>query len=161
MPFVLGHALSMHASHGGQATHDNIDAHQIAVRRRGGMLPHAYGSPASRRATRDRWRRRMSRLRPRAALLTPVQQPNSQDNLPESGQKLAYQAKREGVAERFPDPAGQQRLEVDLAWLNSYDRLLTALERSLVNTATAHTAQRCYRLRSIPGVGKLLALVGL
>ena len=159
IPFVLGHALYMKAIHGGKAKNDKIDAHKIAVLLRGGMRPQAYVYPAEMRATRDLLRRRMSLMRQRAALLTHVQNTNSQDNLPEIGKKLAYKANREGVAERFPDPAVQQRIEVDLALLNSYDRLLTELELSLVNTAKAHNAQIFYRLRSIPGVGKILALV--
>ena len=159
IPFVLGHALYMKAIHGGKAKNDKIDAHKIAVLLRGGMLPQAYVYPAEMRATRDLLRRRMSLMRQRAALLTHVQNTNSQYNLPENGKKLAYKANREGVAERFPDPAVQQSIEVDLALLNSYDRLLTELELSLVNTAKAHHAQICYRLRSIPGVGKILALV--
>lgn len=149
----------MQALHGGKATNDKSDAHTIAVLRRGGMLPHAYVYPAEMRATRDRWRRRMSLVRQRAALLTHVQNPHSQDNLPEIGKKRADKANRAGVAERFPDPAVQQSLEVDLALLNAYDRLLTALELSLVNTAKTHNAQIFYRRRSIPGVGKMLALV--
>jgi transposase len=39
--FVLGPALSRKASHGGKAKNDKSDAHQIAVRLRGGMFPHA------------------------------------------------------------------------------------------------------------------------
>src|SRR5882724_8027877 len=39
LPFVLGHALSMKAIHGGKAKHDNIDAQNIAILLRGGMLP--------------------------------------------------------------------------------------------------------------------------
>jgi transposase len=35
--FVLGHALSMKAIHGGKAKNDKIDAHKIAVFLRGGM----------------------------------------------------------------------------------------------------------------------------
>src|SRR5215469_18884694 len=42
IPFVLGHALSMKAIHGGKAKTDKIDAHKIAVLLRGGMLPQAY-----------------------------------------------------------------------------------------------------------------------
>jgi hypothetical protein len=125
----------------------------------GGMRPHAYVDPAERRAPRDLVRRRMSLIRQRAALLTHVQQSNSQSNLPDIGTKLAYKANREEGAERFPDPAGPQRIKVDLAWLTSYDRLRTELERSLVNTAKAHNAQIFYRLCSIPGGGKILALV--
>src|SRR6266446_10404172 len=59
LPFVLGHALSMQAIHGGKAKNDTIDAHKIAVLLRGGMLPHADVSPAAMRATRDLLRRRM------------------------------------------------------------------------------------------------------
>ena len=50
--FVLGHALSMKAIHGGNAKNDSIDAQKIAVLRRGGMLPQACVYPAERRATR-------------------------------------------------------------------------------------------------------------
>ena len=77
--FVLGHALSMQTIHGGKATNGAIDAHTMAVRLRGGMLPQASGSPAELRATRDLVRRRMSRTRQRAERLTPVQNPNRQD----------------------------------------------------------------------------------
>ena len=59
IPFVLGHALSMKAIHGGKAKNDKIDAHKIAVLLRGGMLPQAYVYPAKMRATRDLLRRRM------------------------------------------------------------------------------------------------------
>jgi transposase len=53
IPFVLGHALSMKAIHGGKAKNDKIDAQKIAVLLRGGMLPQAYVYPAEMRATRD------------------------------------------------------------------------------------------------------------
>ena len=68
LPVVLGHALSMKAIHGGQATHDTIDAQNIAVLLRGGMLPQASVYPAEMRATRDLLRRRMPLMRTRAAL---------------------------------------------------------------------------------------------
>jgi transposase len=159
IPFVLGHALYMKAIHGGKAKNEKIDAHKIAVLLRGGMLPQAYVYPAERRATRDLLRRRMSLMRKRAELLTHVQQTNHQYNLPEIGKKIAYKANRDGVAERFPDPAVQKSIEVDLALITYYDRLLTNLELDLVQTAKAHDAQTFFRLRSIPGVGKILALV--
>ena len=51
--FVLGHALSLKAIHGGKATNDKIESHKIAVLLRGGMLPQASVSPAAMRAPRD------------------------------------------------------------------------------------------------------------
>ena len=92
IPVVLGHALYMKAIHGGKAKNDKIDAHKIAVLLRGGMLPQAYVSPADMRATRDLLRRRMYLTRKRAELLAHIQNTNSQYNLPEIGQKLAYKA---------------------------------------------------------------------
>jgi transposase len=68
IPFVLGHALSMKAIHGGNAKHDTIDAHKMAVLLRGGMLPQASVYPAAMRATRDLLRRRTHLMRQRAEL---------------------------------------------------------------------------------------------
>ena len=59
IPFVLGPALDMNASHGGKAKHDTLDAHQIAVLLPGGMRPQAYVSPAEMRATSALLRRRI------------------------------------------------------------------------------------------------------
>src|SRR5687768_14229585 len=154
IPFVLGHALYMKAIHGGKAKNDKIDAHKIAVLLRGGMLPMAYVYPPEMRATRDLLRRRMYLMRKRAELSAHVQNTNSQYNLPEIGKKIAYKANREGVAERFSDPSVQRSIEIDLALIGHYDRLLTDLELYIVQTAKEDDAQTFYRLRSIPGVGK-------
>jgi hypothetical protein len=128
IPFVLGHALYMKAIHGGKAKNDKIDAQKIALLLRGGMLPQAYVYPAEMRATRDLLRRRMYLTRKRAELLTHIQNTNSQYNLPEIGKKLAYKANRTGVAERFPDPAVQKSMEVDLALIGYYDQLRSDIE---------------------------------
>src|SRR3989442_559940 len=110
IPLVLGHALSMKAIHGGKAKNEKIDAHKIAVLLRGGMLPQAYVSPAEMRATRDLLRRRMHLARKRGALLAHVHNTNSQYHLPAIGTKIASKANRDGVAERFADPAVQKLL---------------------------------------------------
>jgi transposase len=159
IPFILGHALYMKAIHGGKAKNDKIDAHKIAVLLRGGMLPMAYVYPSEMRATRDLLRRRMYLMRNRAELLAHVQNTNSQYNLPEIGKKIAYKANREGVAERFCDPSVQRSIEVDLKLIDHYDHLLTELELYIVQTAKEHDANAFYRLRSVPGIGKILALV--
>jgi transposase len=159
IPFVLGHALYMKAIHGGKAKNDKIDAQKIAVLLRGGMLPQAYVYPADMRATRDLLRRRLHLVRHRAELLTHVQQTNSQYNLPEIGKKIAYKANRDGVAERFPDPAVQKSIEVDLALMGHYDALLRDLELAIVTTAKQHEANTLYLLQTVPGIGKILSLV--
>ena len=159
IPFVLGHALYMKAIHGGKAKNDKIDSQKIAALLRGGMLPKAYVYPAEMRATRDLLRRRMHLMRKRSELLSHVQNTNSQYNLPEIGKKIAYKANREGVAERFADPAVQKNIEVDLALITYYDELLKELELYILKTAKQHDANTLYLLQTVPGIGKILSLV--
>lgn len=159
MPCVLGHALSMKAIYGGKVTNDTIDAQTIAVLRRGGMLPQASVYPAEMRATRDVLRRRLPLTRKRAEFLTHIQQTNSQYTLPEIGQRIASKANRDGVAERFSEPAVQKSGEVDLVLIDCYDQLLRDVALPIVQTAKQHDAQTLYRRQFVPGTGKILSLV--
>jgi transposase len=157
--FVLGHALYMKAIHGGKAKNDKIDAYKIASLLRGGNFPLAYVYPAQMRATRDLLRRRMYLMRERAQLLAHVQNTNSQYNLPELGKRIAYKTHRVGLPERFIDPAVQKSITVDVALIDYLDKTLNDLELTITRLAKQHDAQVFYRLRSVPGIGKILALV--
>jgi transposase len=159
LAFVSGHALDMPAIHGGQAKNDQIASHQIATRLRGGMLPLAYVSPAERRATRDLVRRRTHLRRTRAARLAHGHNTNAPDHLPDSGQTIADQANRAGVAARFHDPAGPKTLEVDLALVTSDDARLRDLALAIVQTAKPHAAHPLSLRQTVPGSGKLLSRV--
>jgi transposase len=156
--FVLGHALYMKAIHGGKAKNDRIDALKIATLLRGGMLPEAYAYPAGMRATRDLLRRRLHLVRKRGQLLAHIQMTSHQYNLPPLGKRIAYPANREGVAEHFEDRAVRRSIALDLALLERYDELLADLEADLVRQAQQRDPQAFHRLRTIPGVGKVLAL---
>jgi hypothetical protein len=134
----------MKAIHGGTAKHDHIDSHKIATLLRGGMLPKADGYPAERRATRDLLRRRTHLMRQRAELLAHVQKTNSPDNLPAIGTNIAYKAKRDGVAERFDDPAVPKTMEVDLALITSDAQRLSDLARLILKPAQQHDAKTLY-----------------
>ena len=114
----------MKAIHGGKAKHDTIDAQNIAVLLRGGMLPQASVYPAAMRATRDRLRRRLHLAHRRGELRAHVQNTNSPDHLPAIAQNIAYKANRDGVAERFADPAVPKRMAVDLSLIDDDDPLL-------------------------------------
>jgi transposase len=156
--FVLGHALYMKAIHGGKTKNDRIDALKIATLLRGGMLPQAYVYPAGMRATRDLLRRRLHIVRKRGQLLAHIQNTSHQYNLPPLGKRIAYPSNREGVAEHFEDRVVRKSIAVDLALLERYDALVIDLESYLVRQAKQHDPQAFALLRSIPGIGKVLAL---
>ena len=158
IPFVLGHALAMKAIHGGKAKNDRIDSQKIAALLRGGLLPQAYVYPAAMRATRDLLRRRLHLVRKRGQLLAHIQNTRAQYQLPEFGKRLAYPANRAGVSEHFADPIVRMSIDVDLALLERYDDLITDLELTIVREAKQHDGDTFHRLRSVPGIGKVLAL---
>jgi transposase len=98
-------------------------------------------------------------MRKRAELLAHVHNTNSQYHLPAIGKKIAYKANREGVADRFADPAVHKSIAVDLALITSYDQLLNAIELSIVKAAQHHDAHTLSLLQTVPGIGKILSLV--
>ena len=156
--FVLGHALAMKAIHGGKAKNDKIDSHKIASLVRGGLLPQAYVYPAGMRSTRDLLRRRLHLVRKRGQLLAHIQNTRAQYNVPAFERRIAYPANREGVAEYFADSSVRKSIEVDLTLIDQYDTLIVDLELTIVREAKRHDADAFHRLRSVPGIGKVLAL---
>ena len=156
--FVLGHALYMKAIHGGKAKNDKIDSEKIARMLHGGMLPSAYVYPKEKRATRDLMRRRTYFSRKKAELLGHIQLTRIQYNLPEFGVNLTHKCHRDGIAERFSDSPVQLSIGSDFRIIAEYDKLLRELEQSIEKAAKEHSPNEYGLLRSIPGVGPILAL---
>jgi transposase len=161
LAFVLGHALSRKALHGGKAKPDTSDAPKSAVLLRGGRRPLASVSPPERRATRDLRRRRCPLRRQRAEVLAPMQHTTSQSTPPECGKQLADKGNREGVAEHFPAPSVRKTLELDLTLLAHDDQLVSAGALSITRPAKGPAVQTCSRRQSVPGIGQSLAVVSL
>jgi len=139
IPFILGHALYMKAIHGAKTKNDKIDSHKIAVLLRGGMIPMSYVYPAEMRSTRDLLRRRMHFMHKRSELLSHIQNTRSQYNLPEFSVRKS--------------------IDLNLTLLKQYDILLNDVELYLTRHAKEHDPNNLYLLHTIPGVGKILALV--
>jgi transposase len=114
--------------------------------------------PAAMRSTRDLLRRRLHLVRKRGQLLAHIQNTRAQYQLPEFGRRLAYLANRTGLSAHFPDPSVRKSIDVDLALLERYDELITDLELTIVREAKRHDGDAFHRLRSVPGIGKVLAL---
>ena len=62
------------------------------------------------------------------------------------------------MREHFADPSVRKSIDVDLAVRGRYDTLITDLELTIVREAKRHDADAFHRLRSVPGIGKVLAL---
>src|SRR5260370_935905 len=161
IPFVLGHALYMKAIHGGKSKNDRIDAGKIATLLRGGMFPQAYVYPRAMRETRDLLRRRTFLVRQRAQFLTHIQNTNSQYNLPPLTKRLSYASNRTDpdLIERFPFESVQRSIGADLKMIDAPDDRVGEREFSLPRHAKVDDPNTYHLLKTIPGVGPIIALI--
>jgi transposase len=158
IPFVLGHALGMRVIHGLKTKNDKLDSWKIAQLLRGGNFPLAYLYPRRFRATRDLLRRRLHFVRFRSELLTHLKMSETQANLEPLKKRLDHAQNRAGFPERFPHGSSRSSIAADCRLLDALDDLVGELERELVTTAKADDLAAFYRLRSVPGIGEILAL---
>ena len=161
LAFLLGHALYMKAIHGGKTKNDKIDALKIAKLLKGGNFPLAYVYPQQMRATRDLLRRRTYLVRIRSEVQGHIKLTNYQYNLPCFEKKLERKSNREGIEERFTDAAVRKNVQTDLVVMDELSELIKALENYIVKHAKGYDPRTYFRLQSVPGIGKVLALVML
>ena len=159
VPFVLGHAYGMKAIHGGKTKNDKQDSLKIAQLLRGGNLPVAWAYPNARRSQRDLCRRRCYFTRQRAELQAHIRNTCMQYNVASPSGPLRYATHQEGLAQSFPTQASRLTIETDLAMINSLTTQITRLEKTLVQMAQFDDPGMFYRLKAVPGIGDILALV--
>jgi transposase len=156
--FVLGHALYMRAIHGAKAKNDRIDSRKIAALLKGGLMPEAYVYPKEMRATRDLMRRRLHFVRQRGQLLAHIQMTHHQYNLASPGKRISYRSNRDGIGDGFGDPSTRESIAADLTLIDHYEVVIGDLELSVLRQARGHDPNSFQILRSLPGIGKVLAL---
>ncbi|GEM_PF-1174552 len=156
--FFLGHALYMKAIHCGKTKNDRIDSFKIAMVMRGGNFSLAYVYPKEMRATRDLLRRRTRMVRRGAMLKAHAVNTLGQYNLPPSKVYLNNPGGRSQLAAAFTDPDVQRNIDLDLAIVDCYQHELKKLEWHLEQQAKLHDPASLNVLKTIPGVGRILAL---
>lgn len=158
LPFLLGHALYLKAIHGGKTKSDRIDSEKLAFLLRGGNFPTSYVYPKDMRGTRDLLRRRSTIVRRRSATIVHVQMVNHQQNLPAFPKPISYRTNRVGIHERFEGDSVQRMMQVDVHLIDFYDEQVRKLDLYLEQNAKIDDPDTFFRLMSIPGVGRILAM---
>jgi transposase len=158
IPFVLGHPLAMRAIHGSKTKNDRADSEKIARLLRGGNFPLAYNYPREIRSTRDLLRRRNCFVRRRAKLMTHLRHLNAQWNLAALPQNLLTKKSRDVVRGQFSDECTKRNAAADMSLLECYTANIRQLEEFLEEHAKIQDAATFYRLQTVPGIGRILAL---
>ena len=155
---MLAHALYLKAIHGAKAKNDPLDADKLLMLLRGGVIPVAYLYPPEMRASRDLLRRRLYFSRKRAELFSHIQNTFHQYNLIKPSGNLNSAKHRAQLAAYFTEPAVRASIEADLQLATVYDALILDLEKKAEQQARLDDPMSLVLLRSVPGVGKILAL---
>ena len=103
-------------------------------------------------------RRRNHFMRKRAELFAHIQNTASQYNLQDPLGRIAIPKNRDGVIERFDIPCVQRSIGANLAMIETYDMVIDELERDIIKSAKNHDPVAYALLKTIPGVGKIIAL---
>lgn len=158
LEFILGHALYMKCIHGGKAKNDKIDSEKIARIISGKNFPLAYVYPAEMRAVRDLMRRRSYIVRIKAEVQAHIKITNYQYNLPTIEKNLVHKSNRVGLAEHFADPAVRLNVETDIGVMDSLHDEINRLNNYIIKHARSIKPRALYKLKTIRGIGDVLAL---
>ena len=91
--------------------------------------------------------------------MTHIRNTASQYNLPTLTGHLQYAGNRVGLPERFEHPSAQQTITLDCTLIEALNTQIRNVENYLTQQARLELPQPYYQLLSIPGVGRVLALV--
>ncbi len=156
--FILGHALYMRCIHGGKAKNDKIDSEKIARIMRGGDFPLAYVYPPEHRAVRDLMRRRSYLVRIKGDVQGHISITNYQYNLPPFEKNIVHKANRQQIDERFTNPSVKRNVLTDVAVMDALHDQINTLNNYIIRMAKQFDPRTLYRLKSVPGIGDVLAL---
>ena len=127
---------------------------------RGGNFPTSYVYPKDMRGNATFFGR-CTIVRRRSATIVHVQIVNHQQNLPAFPKSISYKTNRVGLPERFEGDSVQRMMKLDVDLIDFYDEQVKKLDLYLEQHAKVDDADAFYRLMSIPGVGRILAMTFL
>ena len=156
--FILGHALYMRCIHGGKAKNDKVDSEKIARIMRGGDFPLAYAYPAELRPVRDLMRRRSHLVRIKSEIQGHISITNYQYNLEPFEKNIVHKGNRGGIADHFTNPSVRLNVETDIAVMDGLHAQIRILENHIIKHAKSYDGRMLYRLKTVPGIGDILAL---
>jgi transposase len=159
IPFFLGHALYMKHIHGSKQKNDALDSKKIGNLLRTGFFPPAYAYPQEMRTVRDLLRHRMRLVRMRSSIYTNIKNTLYQFGIIDVPQTIVSSRKHwPTLLSKVNDPATVARFSSSLALLETLDKQISDLEKQAFRLAREQDEKDLSLLKSIPGVGNILAM---
>ncbi len=157
--FVLAHALYLKHIHGGKNKNDKLDSEKLAHLLRTNLIPQSYVYPKERRPMRGLLRQRMSYVWERSTLLGHLQmnqQSEGIDPVPKGGHNRDVWEER--ILSQYTDPLHRLAVKCDMELIRSYDRRIELIEQRLGELARRVHGRDFALIKTVPGIGRILAL---
>lgn len=159
IPFYLGHAAYMKAIAGNKKKNDPLDAETIAHLMRSNLFPEAYPYPKQMRAVRDLLRRRQRLVRHRSEAYSHVQLLMRQQGICSfKGKDVKSSSGKQEILKAISDADVHYLVNSDLVLIGHLDGMLDSIEKQIKARAYIHNGIDFGLLKSIRGVGDMLAL---
>ena len=157
--FVLAHALYLKHIHGGKNKNDKLDSEKLAHLLRTNLIPPSYVYPRERRAMRALLRQRMSYVWERSTLLGHLQmnqQSEGLDPVAKGGHNRDVWEER--ILAQYSDPLHKLAVKCDMDLIRSYDYRIELLDQRLADQARKVHGRDFALIKTVPGIGRVLAL---
>ena len=157
--FVLGHALYLKHIHGGKNKNDKIDSQKLAHLLRTNLIPQSYVYPKERRPMRGLLRQRMSYVWERSTLLGHLQmnqQSEGIDPVPKGGHNRDVWEGR--ILSQYTEPLHRLAVKCDMELIRCYDRRIEIMDQRLAELARRVHVRDFALIKTVPGIGRILAL---
>lgn len=128
---------------------------------KGGTFPLAYVYSPKLRPTRDFLNRRRMLVRMRSEVLAHIKLTHYQYNTDFFQKNINKRGNRQGIETLFSDPAVRKNIEADLSVVDHLQDEITQLENHISRKTKSFDPRTFYRLQTVPGIGKILALTML
>jgi hypothetical protein len=126
---------------------------------RGGMFPITYVYPKKMRAARDLLGRRQYFVYHQSELLGHIQNTNTQYNHSAFPKNIVHPSNRINIADRFENCYVQKSIQIDADLLDFYHKIIIDINYEIERNAKHHDPLSYQLLRTVPGIGLILALV--
>lgn len=158
--FVLGHALYMSAIHGFKTKNDKTDSMQIAHLLRSNLIPPAYVYPRAKRAVRGLLRKRISFVWKRAEILTCLSMGvMTMGHSPLNSTNKTRDRWLDELKEVYTEPIDKLSMEVSMHMVRQFDIIIEKLDQAIAGHTRNNYLAEYNALRTVPGIGRMLALV--
>lgn len=157
--FVLAHAYYVRSIAANKHKNDKEDARELAECLRTNRIPPAYVCPRDLRPVRKLLRRRNKYVKNRAVLTGhSTCEVMAAGHQPLNTSANSKEKWREGIRDSFDDPLDSFTVDAELFMIQSYDRVIQQMEQRIEQHARDYKQQEYRLLRTVPGIGKILAL---